>query len=46
MKIAAKRGYSSKLINDVWDMISSFVGYSFCKPHSASYAMLSFVCLS
>ena len=44
MKGAARRGYSSKLINDVWDMISSFVGYSFCKPHSASYAMLSFTC--
>ena len=25
-------------------MINSFVGYSFCKPHSASYAMLSFTC--
>ena len=25
-------------------MIVSFVGYSFCKPHSASYAMLSFTC--
>ena len=25
-------------------MIASFVGYSFCKPHSASYAMLSFTC--
>ena len=25
-------------------MIASFIGYSFCKPHSASYAMLSFTC--
>ena len=25
-------------------MIASFVGYSFCKAHSASYAMLSFTC--
>ena len=38
------RGYSPTIIKDVWDMISSFVGYSFCKPHSASYAMLSFTC--
>ena len=38
------RGYSSSMIKDVWDMIASFVGYSFCKPHSASYAMLSFTC--
>lgn len=26
----------------LWDMIESFSGYSFCKPHSASYALLSF----
>jgi len=26
----------------IWDMISSFSGYSFCKPHSASYALVSF----
>ena len=32
------------MVEEVWDMISSFVGYSFCKPHSASYAMLSFTC--
>ena len=38
------RGYSPNMIKDVWDMIASFVGYSFCKPHSASYAMLSFTC--
>ena len=25
-------------------MISSFKGFSFCKPHSASYAMLAFTC--
>jgi len=41
---ALRRGYSSSLINNVWDMIKSFIGYSFCKPHSASYAMLSFTC--
>jgi len=41
---AKKRGYENGLIKDVWDMIRSFVGYSFCKPHSASFAMLSFTC--
>ncbi len=41
---AHHRGYEPKLIDAVWDMIKSFVGYSFCKPHSASYAMLSFTC--
>lgn len=39
-----QRGYSERVINEVWEMIKSFVGYSFCKPHSASYAMLSFTC--
>ncbi len=43
-KRALNRGYSFRIINKVWDMIKSFVGYSFCKPHSASYAMLSFTC--
>lgn len=26
----------------IWEMMLSFDGYSFCKPHSASYAMVSF----
>lgn len=29
-------------IEAVWQMMLSFDGYSFCKPHSASYAMVSF----
>tara|TARA_B100000941_G_scaffold215955_1_gene158950 strand:+ start:432 stop:3407 length:2976 start_codon:yes stop_codon:yes gene_type:complete len=41
---ALQRGYSPNLIDNIWDMIQSFVGYSFCKPHSASYTMLSFTC--
>ena len=41
---AKKRGYEEGLITEVWSMICSFVGYSFCKPHSASFAMLSFTC--
>lgn len=39
-----KRGYTEKLAQEMWSMIQSFSGYSFCKPHSASYAMLSFTC--
>ena len=39
-----KRGYSKKLALEMWAMVESFSGYSFCKPHSASYAMLSFAC--
>ena len=44
IKRALKRGYPIQTISQVWDMIQSFSGYSFCKPHSASYAMLSFTC--
>ena len=29
-------------IDKIWKMIMSFAGYSFCKPHSASYAQVSF----
>ncbi len=39
-----KRGYHEKLARELWAMVQSFSGYSFCKPHSASYAMLSFTC--
>lgn len=35
-------GLTDEQIKDVWDMILSFAGYSFCKPHSASYAMVSY----
>jgi len=41
---AISRGYNEEMVCQVWDMIESFKGYSFCKPHSASYAMLSFTC--
>ena len=43
-KGAISRGYSINVIDKIWAMILSFSGYSFCKPHSASYAMLSFTC--
>ncbi len=39
---AATRGVPRSAIDAIWDMIMSFVGYSFCKPHSASYAQVSF----
>jgi DNA polymerase III alpha subunit len=35
-------GYSDDLSNEVWRQIESFSGYSFCKAHSASYAVESF----
>jgi len=39
---ARARGVSEKKIVEIWKMIMSFSGYSFCKPHSASYAKVSF----
>lgn len=39
---AAARNVSRKVVDEVWDMILSFSGYSFCKPHSASYALVSY----
>ncbi|PYP74903.1 MAG: DNA polymerase III subunit alpha [Gemmatimonadetes bacterium] len=38
---AAARGVAPKVIDDVWDMILSFSGYSFCKGHSASYIQVA-----
>jgi len=39
---AEKNHASSEIIDRIWKMIMSFAGYSFCKPHSASYAQVSF----
>lgn len=37
-----ERGYPETLIHEVWRQIESFSGYSFCKAHSASFAVESF----
>ncbi|MBI2839388.1 MAG: DNA polymerase III subunit alpha [Acidobacteria bacterium] len=39
---ARERGVPSAIVRQIWEQILSFSGYSFCKPHSASYAMVSF----
>lgn len=39
---AAKREVHVKVIDEIWEMMLSFCGYSFCKPHSASYVQVSF----
>ena len=39
---ALARGVAPEVVEEVWRMILSFSGYSFCKPHSASYALVSF----
>ncbi len=38
----ARNGISPEVVESVWNMFTSFSGYSFCKPHSASYALVSF----
>lgn len=37
-----KKGFSLKLIDEIWEQISSFAGYAFPKGHSASYAVESY----
>ncbi|HJV23221.1 MAG TPA: hypothetical protein VJ570_11015, partial [Holophagaceae bacterium] len=39
----ATRGIAPEVVEEAWDMIRTFTGYSFCKPHSASYAQVSFL---
>lgn len=36
------KGVPDKVLEEVWNMILSFKGYSFCKAHSASYALVSY----
>ncbi|MBN1413419.1 MAG: DNA polymerase III subunit alpha [Spirochaetales bacterium] len=36
------RQVDKKVLNEIWAMILSFKGYSFCKAHSASYALVSY----
>ena len=37
-----ERGYPDELALEVWRQVESFSGYSFCKAHSASFAVESF----
>ncbi len=39
---ARSHGLADEQITQTWKMMMSFGGYSFCKPHSASYARVSF----
>ncbi|MFH1134873.1 MAG: DNA polymerase III subunit alpha [Pseudomonadota bacterium] len=39
---ARTRGVTEDKTREIWEMMLSFSGYSFCKPHSASYARVSF----
>jgi len=39
---ARRKGVEEATVLQVWEMMESFSGYSFCKPHSASYVQVSF----
>ena len=41
-RCSAEHGVRPATVEESWDMIRTFQGYSFCKPHSASYAQVSF----
>lgn len=36
------RGLTDKALDSLWEQVLSFDGYSFCKAHSASYALVSY----
>jgi len=38
----SERNIEPEIASEIWRQIASFAGYSFCKGHSASFAMLSF----
>ena len=42
VKGASERGVSEEKIEEVWRMMMGFEGYSFCKPHSASYTLVAY----
>jgi len=39
---AHERGVEQQVIDEAWEMIMGFEGYSFCKPHSASYTLVAY----
>ncbi len=39
---AQQKGADAETCEKIWEMILSFAEYSFCKPHSASFALVSF----
>ena len=39
---AEARGVPPEVARETWDMMMGFDGYSFCKPHSASYTLVAY----
>lgn len=44
MEGATRKGVPVEVVDEAWSQILSFSVYSFCKPHSASYALVSMKC--
>lgn len=44
-KSCKAKGHSVELAEEVWRQMKSFAGYSFCKAHSASFAVESYMSL-
>jgi DNA-directed DNA polymerase III PolC len=44
-KACKEKGHSEELAKEVWRQMESFAGYSFCKAHSASFAVESYMSL-
>ena len=42
VKGATERDVDQGIIEEVWEMMMGFDGYSFCKPHSASYTLVAY----
>ncbi|MFG2615755.1 DNA polymerase III subunit alpha [Streptomyces anulatus] len=36
---AGARGYSPKVLDDVWDIVASFGAYGFCRAHAVAFAV-------
>ncbi|MCX7012822.1 MAG: hypothetical protein NTW86_09740 [Candidatus Sumerlaeota bacterium] len=39
-----RKGIPEEIAAEIWRQIASFAGYSFCKGHSAAFAVLSYQC--
>src|SRR6185312_1631414 len=39
IKSATARGHTSEKITEVWELVTGFAGYAFCKAHSTAYGV-------
>ncbi|MET8516027.1 DNA polymerase III subunit alpha [Streptomyces sp. NPDC005077] len=38
-KLAGARGYSTKVLDEVWEIVASFGAYGFCRAHAVAFAV-------